>query len=130
MIVLYGKVNMSDDAASRGTFNYKLFDPATNTQVRFSGRISTDADADYGEISVDPQKGVIERYETSKECLAQLKKCVGVAQKKQVLFDLSDVQTFKATDLDPDPVPENASESPESESESPESESESPESDQ
>ena len=114
MIVLYGKVNVSEDPASRGTFSYKLFDPATNTQVRFAGRISTDADVDHGEIAIDPQKGVIQRHDTSKACLAQLKKCVAVAEKKQVLFDLSDLKTFDATDLDPAP------ETPESESESPE----------
>ena len=116
MIVLYGKVNMSDDPASRGTFNYKLFHAETNVQVRFSGRIRQDADADYGEIAIDPTKGVIVRCETSKECLAQLKKCVSVAEKKQVLFDLSDAKTFKSTDLDPASEPENDSESPESES--------------
>ena len=120
MIVLYGKVNLTEDAAARGRFAYTLLSP--DMQVRFSGRISNDPETDSGEISVDPQKGVIERCDTSKECLAHLKKFVALAEKAKTLVDVSDLKTFKPTDLDPDPEPELEPE-PEPESEdTPESE--------
>ena len=100
MIVLYGKVNQSDEALTRGKFRYKLWTPTA--ELRFSGHISKDAAVDHGEVSIDPSKGVIERYDTSKECLAQMEKAVAVFEKSKMLVDLSDLKTFKATDLDPE----------------------------
>lgn len=104
MIVLYGKVNRGEDESTRGKFSYKLWTPTA--ELRFSGHISKDTEVDHGEVSIDPSKGVIERYDTSKECLAQLKKAVAAAGKGGILVDLSDAKTFKVTDLDPDPDPE------------------------
>ena len=94
MIVLYGKVKEGDDA-TRGNFRYTLwsFAPGRSMNVRFSGRISNDAESDHGEVAID-HEGVIERYDTSKECLAKLKAFAAAGEKAKTLVDLSDLKTF------------------------------------
>lgn len=116
MIVLYGRVNQGSDAQTRGKFSYKLWTPTA--ELRFSGQISTDTTVDHGEVSIDPTKGTIERYDTSKECLAQLKKAATAFEKSKMLVDISDLKTFKATDLDPEPESEPTPEEPSGNSES------------